>query len=295
MTLYSPKLLITGGQGQLAMAIANHSFAKEFNIVLCGHADLDINQPAAIEAAIATHLPDIIINTAAYTAVDKAEEEVSLADRTNHIGTGQLALLCNKHQIKLVHISTDYIFNGNKEGKYSEDDIATPINIYGKSKWEGENEIRHACKNHMILRVSGVFSEYGNNFLKTMLKLSRERTCIRVVSDQVTCPTYAGDIAHAILMMCNAPSHKGTYHFSSSDPVSWHEFAQFIINEAKQHESLAVTDVTAVTSAEYPSEAKRPPHSVLDCQKIKMTFNIDQPSWQEAVKRIVPKLIREQV
>ena len=294
MTIYSPKLLVTGGQGQLAAAIANHPLAKEFNVVLCSREELDINQPASVEAEIAKHLPDIIINTAAYTAVDKAEEEVSQADRTNHIGTGQLALLCHKHQIKLFHLSTDYVFDGIRTGKYLEDDVAAPLNIYGKSKWEGENEIRHTCKNHIILRVNAVFSEYGNNFLKSVLRLARERTSIRMVSDQITCPTYAGDIANAILMMCNAPSHKGTYHFCSAESVSWYEFAQAIINEAKIHETLAVNVVTPISSEEFHAPAKRPANSVLDCAKIKMTFDLNQPDWRAAMKRIIPKLIQEQ-
>src|SRR3990167_2796944 len=240
MTNYSPKILVTGGQGQIASALANHPLAENFTLKVCGREELDITQPATINEVIADFLPDIIVNTAAYTAVDKAEEEAGLADRTNHMGAGHIALACQKNQIKLLHLSTDYVFDGNKDGKYLEDDTADPLNIYGKSKWEGEEAIRHACPNHIILRVSGVFSEYGNNFLKTMLKLARERSTLRVVSDQMTCPTYAGDIAKAIFTICQQPSEQGTFHYCSAETVSWFNFAEVIIDTARHHETLTV-------------------------------------------------------
>jgi dTDP-4-dehydrorhamnose reductase len=292
-TEYAPKLLITGGKGQIATALANHPLASKFTLILCDHEELDITQPSSIDKAITKYLPDIIINTAAYTNTDKAEEEVSLADHANHIGAGHLALLCHKNQIKLLHLSTDYIFDGQKNSKYFEDDEANPINMYGKSKWQGEKAISNACPNHIILRVSAVFSEYGNNFLKNILQLARERTTLSVVSDQINCPTYAGDIAHAILTMCQSPSHKGTYHFCSDESISWYEFAKTIITEAKLHETLSANDVKPIAAAEKIGAAKRPALSVLDCQKIKMTFNISQPSWRDAVKQVIHKLIRE--
>lgn len=293
MTNYSPNVLITGGNGQLASCIAKHSSATDVNLIICNKTELDICQPASIQQAIDMHVPDIIINTAAYTAVDKAEEEVSLADRVNHIGAGQLALACQKNQIKLIHLSTDYIFDGDHDGKYLEEDQANPINIYGKSKWEGEQAIRNTCPNHVILRVSGVFSEYGQNFLKTMLKLAKERTSLRVVSDQVSCPTYAGDIAGALLTMCLAPSHKGTYHFCSNEAVSWYDFAKAIIQHAALHEKLAVSEAQKITTAEYPTAAKRPRHSVLNCDKITSTYQIIQPSWRDAITKVINKLILE--
>ncbi len=293
MTNYTPTLLITGGKGQIATAIANHPLASEFNLILCDREELDITQPSTIDKAISKYIPDIIINTAAYTHVDRAEEEVSLADHTNHIGAGHLALLCHKNQIKLLHLSTDYIFDGHQNTKYVEDDIANPINMYGKSKWQGEKAIIDACPNHLILRVSGAFSEYGHNFLKSILALARQRTTLRVVADQINCPTYAGDIAHAILNMCQSPSHKGIFHFCSDESISWYEFAKTILTEAKLYETLTTTEVKPITAAENIGAAKRPALSILDCQKIKMTFNIDQPSWRDAVKHVVPKLIRE--
>lgn len=293
MINYSPKILVTGGRGQLASALAHHPLASQFTLMFCDKDELDITQSAAINKAISKFLPDIIINTAAYTAVDQAEEEASIADRINHIGAGQLAIACDKNQIKLIHLSTDYIFDGSKDGKYLEDDEARPLNIYGKSKWDGERAIRNSCKNHIILRVSGVFSEYGNNFLKTMLKLARERSSLRVVSDQITCPTYAGDIASALFIICNQPSFQGTLHYCSTESVSWYDFAQTIIDEARLHEKLAADEIKPVTTAEHPTTATRPRSSVLNCHKISEVYRIDQPSWREAVARIVPKLIQE--
>jgi dTDP-4-dehydrorhamnose reductase len=292
MTNYSPRILLTGGHGQLATALLHDPLARDFTIMACSRQELDITQPVAIDNVISKFIPDIIINTAAYTAVDKAEEEAGLADRTNHMGAGQLALACEKNQIKLFHLSTDYIFDGSKDGKYLEDDAACPINIYGKSKWEGEEAIRQYHKNHVILRVSGVFSQYGENILKTFLRLARERTSMKVVSDQITCPTYAGDIASTILTMCKSPSHKGTFHFSSAEAVSWYDFAQAVIDEARKHETLNVNEVQAVSSSEYPTAAIRPHCSVLDCHKINTVYGIAQPSWREAIQHAVLTLSR---
>lgn len=290
---YLPRILITGGHGQIASALIQHPLAAQCIMSAPSRDELDITQPAAIDQAITKFVPDIIVNTAAYTSVDKAEHEASLADRVNHIGAGLIALACDKNQIKLLHLSTDYIFDGGKDGKYMEDDPANPINIYGKTKWDGEQAIRQSCNNHLILRVSGVFSEYGDNFLKTMLKLARERSSLRVVSDQVTCPTYAGDIAGVILQMCLRPKPQGTFHYCSSEAVSWFDFASVIIDTASQHEKLAVSDMIATTAAEYPTSAKRPRFSVLDCHKIEKSYDIMQPSWRAAVELVIPRLIRE--
>ncbi|HTM64001.1 MAG TPA: dTDP-4-dehydrorhamnose reductase [Gammaproteobacteria bacterium] len=294
MPNYSPRILITGGRGQLANALANHPLAKQFTLNICSHDELDITHPDSIQEALDKHVPDIVINTAAYTAVDRAEHEAGGADLVNHIGAGHVGLLCKKNQIKLLHISTDYIFDGNNKEKYLEDDTACPVNIYGKSKWEGEQAIRSSCENHIILRVSGIFSEYGNNFLKTMLKLARERSVLRVVNDQITCPTSADDIASAIYIICNNPSFQGTLHYCSSESVSWFDFAKAIIEEAREHEQLAADEIKPISAAEYITDAKRPAHSVLDCSKIKKTYQIEQPSWRNAICQIIPKLIEEQ-
>lgn len=293
MTTFSPRILVTGGHGQLGTALMNHARAAEFSITACSREELDICQPASIQAAIVKHMPDLIINAAAYTAVDKAEEEASAADHVNHIGAAQIALACQKNQIKLIHISTDYVFDGCKSGKYHEEDDAHPINIYGKTKWQGEQAVREYCPSHVILRVSGVFSEYGNNFVKTMLKLARERTALNVVKDQITCPTYAGDIANALFAMSMQPDKIGTFHYCSAEAISWQAFAQEIIDEALKYEELTTQHIKPVTTAEYPTAAKRPPYSVLDCGKTLTSFQLSQPSWRDAIKQIIPKLAQE--
>lgn len=290
---YSPKLLMTGGRGQLAAAIKNHPEASSFDIISCTREQLDITQPDSIDQAITQYVPDIVINTAAYTAVDKAEEDAFTANFVNHLGTKHVAMACHKHQIKLLHISTDYVFDGNQDHEHHEDDPVHPINIYGKSKWDGEQAVRDHCRNHVILRVSGVFSGYASNFVKTILKLARENSSLRVVCDQIICPTFAGDIAKAIFTICRQPSHRGTFHFSSAESVSWYEFARCVLNEARLYEPLAADNVTPVNSDEYPTLAKRPRLSILDCSKIHITYGIKQPSWRDAIKHLVPILAKE--
>ena len=199
--------------------------------------------------------PDIIINTAAYTAVDKAEEEADLAMLINHQGAKTLLLPAIKIKFHSFIYPTDYIFDGQKL-PYVEDDSANPINIYGKSKWLGEEAIREQCNQHIILRVSAVFSEYGNNFLKTILRLANDKKELKIVADQITCPTYAGNIATVIYAMIADLRHWGTWHYCDSPEVSWHQFASDIIQEAKKHRPLLVEKIHAISSAEYKTAAK---------------------------------------
>jgi dTDP-4-dehydrorhamnose reductase len=272
----SLKILITGGNGQIAHALSLHPRAREFQITSCARQDLDITSVASINKAFEKFEPQVIINTAAYTAVDKAEQEIDLANLANHLGAENLACICEEHHIPLIHLSTDYIFDGTNNAGYSEDDPPNPINQYGKSKWLGEQAVNKQCEQHIILRVSGVFSEHGNNFFNTMLKLAKNKTAIRVVADQITCPTYAGDIADAIFTIIKKPGHWGTYHYCSTPEISWHQFAKAILDQ----------DITAITTAEYPTPAKRPAYSVLNCNKIESIFGIKQPSWQHALWKL---------
>lgn len=287
MKNYFPKLLITGGMGQLANALFHHSDAKSFKIIACSREQLDICNQQTIAAALKEFSPDIIINTAAYTAVDKAEQERNRASVVNFLGAKNLAMACQEHHIPLIHLSTDYIFDGVNTSPYTEKHSANPINFYGETKWLGEEMVRKYCEQHIILRVSGVFSEYGNNFLKTILRLTQEKNKLRVVSDQITCPTYAGDIASAIFEIAKQFRNPGTYHFASQAPTSWHGFATAIIEAAKlQHE------IEAISTAEYPTAAQRPTHSVLDCQKIAETFGIFQPSWRDGIKKAIKEMVK---
>lgn len=290
MKNYLPKILITGSNGQLGHALLASSFAREFQIMKCGRDELDITNLTAIQDALTEFSPDIIINAAAYTAVDKAESETEQAVLANHIGAENLALACEYQQISLIHVSTDYVFDGQKAAPYREQDAVNPINFYGESKWLGEQAVREQCEKHIILRVSGVFSEYGNNFLKTMLRLAKERKELNIVADQITCPTYAGHIANAIFSLIHSEPKWGTYHYCDKNPVSWHEFATAIIDAARQFMSLSVENINAITTAEYPLPAKRPPYSVLDCHKLEKEYGIKQSEWTSPLNKILRNL-----
>lgn len=283
-----PNLLITGANGQLAKALQQNKLAQAWQITACPRAEMDITEPASIDTALTKFNPSIIINTAAYTAVDKAEQETEICLRTNYSGTKYLAMACHKQKIPLIHLSTDYIFDGKKNGPYQENDASNPLNFYGKSKWLGEEAVREYCEQHIILRVSGVFSEHGNNFFKTILRLACEKKELRIVADQITCPTYAGDIATAIFILLKKKLHWGTYHYCSTPAVSWHEFANAIVQNAKQKQPILAQKITAITTAEYPTPAKRPAYSVLDCSKIRDHYGIIQPHSMTAIQRIIP-------
>ncbi|WP_172622786.1 dTDP-4-dehydrorhamnose reductase [Aquicella siphonis] len=293
MQNYSLKILVTGGAGQLANALRAYQHTR-FHLVAATRSDLDITQEASIQKAISRHKPDLIVNAAAYTAVDKAEQEQDAAMRVNHLGAQNIAAACRKNRIPLIHLSTDYLFDGHSKTPYREEDTCHPLNIYGKSKWLGEQAVREQCEEHVILRVSAVFSEFGHNFLKTMLRLAAERDELRVIADQVTCPTYAGHIAKVIYDLADKSSPWGTYHYCDTAPVSWHQFASVIIQEANRHKKLRVTKIHPVPAAEYHTPAMRPAFSVLDCHKIASDYQITQAAWMDAVKKIVPSLLSGQ-
>lgn len=287
------KILITGANGQLGMALRHHPRAASYHLIPCSHADLDITDPASIQRAITTFSPDMVMNCAAYTAVDKAEQDLKQALNVNYIGAQNLAIACDTNEIPLIHVSTDYVFDGTHTIPYQEHDLACPINVYGDTKWRGEQVIREACKQHIVLRVSGVFSEYGNNFLKTILRLAQEKKELRIVADQITCPTYAGDIADVLFTIAQYPSRFGTYHYCNTAPVSWHQFATAIVQIANTHQSMLVEEIKAIRTSDYPTAAKRPAYSVLDCSKIKNDFNIQQSTWNEALSHVIPTLLRQ--
>lgn len=282
MNNYSLKLLVTGGNGQIASALHQRATTHSILLTPLSKQELDITQPTAIHQAISTIKPDVIINTAAYTAVDKAEQEPEKALHINYAGAKELAKTCAIHRIPLIHLSTDYIFDGTVAQPYSEEDESHPLNVYGHSKWLGEQAIREYCDTHLILRVSAVFSEYGHNFLKTILQLAKEKKELRIVADQTTCPTYAGNIVELIFALAKS-NKRGTYHFCSQQPVTWHQFASEMIEQAKQYQPLAVETITAITTAEYQAPAKRPPYSVLSCAKLNNEMGIQQPSWKEGI------------
>ncbi|PKF61716.1 dTDP-4-dehydrorhamnose reductase [Psychromonas sp. psych-6C06] len=287
------RVLITGGNGQIG-----HSLTKQFKkvdsaeVLSLGSAGLDITDELAVYKRINEFKPNVIINAAAYTAVDKAETEVELAYAINRNGAKYLAQAANKVGAVILHISTDYVFSGDKIDLYLETDSAVPKSVYGESKLAGELEVIKACDKHIILRTAWVFGEVGGNFIKTMLRLGKERNALNIVGDQFGGPTYAGDIASALITIAIGVDKKqstqyGIYHFSGLPHVSWFEFAQVIFNEAKVHGLIEkIPTLNAITTADYPTPAKRPKNSKLATECITKTFNIKASDWQAALRNI---------
>ncbi len=289
MTNSLPKILITGSDGQIGQALQRHTDAALFALIACSRTTLDITNKISIQEALDTYQPNLIINTAAYTAVDKAQQEPDLAQHINAQGAALLAQACQEHNIPLIHLSTDYVFDGHKDTPYLETDTTHPINIYGTTKLLGEQAIRQYCEQHLILRVSSVFSEHGHNFLKTMLRLAREKETLRVVADQIACPTYAGHIAGVIYTLIRR-FQPGTYHYCDKTAVTWHEFASAIIAAAAEQEPLMVKEVLPITTTDYPTPANRPAYSVLDCQHLEQTFAIKQADWRISLPIVLQQL-----
>src|SRR3990167_1815235 len=249
------KILVTGAHGQIGREICELA-QHHHEVFAYPKSQLDINHPRQIEQSLSTCLPDVVINTAAYTAVDKAEQEYELAFAINREGVKNLALACKQYQIPLLHISTDYIFNGAKSFPYLEDDLASPLNIYGQSKWQGEEALRECYQQHIILRTSWVFGQFSHNFVKTILRLASEKKELRIVSDQIGCPTAAAAIAQTLLDIAQQIQYGkkfwGTYHYCSHPPVSWYEFAQEILNQGQIYLPLVTETVSPIKTEHYP-------------------------------------------
>jgi dTDP-4-dehydrorhamnose reductase len=284
------RILITGIQGQLGQELQG-MLTSLGEVVGVGRDNLDLSQPDSIRQVISQIQPNIIVNAAAYTAVDKAESEVELADAVNAIAPEILAHEAQKLGSTLLHVSTDYVFDGQKNTPYLEEDSTNPLSIYGKSKLAGEEKIERACQSYMILRTAWVYGTYGkSNFVKTMLRLGKEREEIRVVSDQIGSPTWARDIAGSITELLTNPT-TGIYHFTNSGVASWYDFAIAILEEAKQLGfPLKVRQVIPITTAEYPTPAKRPAYSVLSGKKISTVLGTYPAYWRDSLRQMLKQL-----
>ncbi len=284
------KILLTGSQGQVGQAIIEKARALNINLIACDRKILDITDMANIKDIINTGKPDYIINTAAYTAVDKAESESEKTFAVNSLGPENLAKIATQYHIPLLHLSTDYIFDGEKDLSYLESDKVNPIGVYAKSKWAGEEAIRQFCKNYIILRISWVFGEYGNNFVKTMLRLMKEREELNIVSDQTGCPTYTGDIAEVILTIITTPhlaNLYGTYHYSNHPATNWFEFAKAIYTQALKFDILKTKFIRPIKTTDYPTPAKRPKNSVLNTELFQKTFKLSLQPWEKGLEKTV--------
>lgn len=294
------KGLITGGNGQLATAIKNaHRLGRlDHRFISLGHEQLDICDPKSIAQAFDTHEPEIVINTAAYTDVDGAESHRELAKKCNVDGTKNLAKACEKAKIPLIHFSTDYVFDGKQKTPYTEKNPCHPINYYGETKYQSEQVVQEYLDTHLILRISGVYSAVGKNFLKTIYQLLRERPEISVVSDQITCQTEASDIAAVTFQLLDCYTQRntavfawGTYHFASTPARSWFDFANCIADCCNSEYRQNVARIIPTSTEAFGRPAPRPLNTVLDCQKIKDTFGVKQPLAQIGLERALRELI----
>lgn len=280
------ELVILGAHGQVGRALVAWAGQKVIRHRAFGHAECDIGDLGAINEVVKG--ARFVVNCAAYTGVDRAETEVQAADRANRIGPGNVAAACAYAGIPLLHISTDYVFDGDSPRPAREDDELRPLSVYGQSKLGGELAVRERLKSHIILRTSWVFSAHGQNFVKTILRLANTRRELRVVADQIGGPTAAYDIAKAILdvvSISTAPDFDqwGTYHFSGAPAVSWFEFAKAIV----AHRGAVVLPIA---TQDYPLPARRPSNSVLDCSRIYSVFGIVQPDWRVALRNVLNEL-----
>jgi dTDP-4-dehydrorhamnose reductase len=286
------KILIAGKNGQVGSCLVDRLKAQtELTFLALGHEGLDITDPIQVNKIVSEFQPDIIINAAAYTAVDKAEQESELAYAINRDGPLNLAHAANKINAAIIHISTDYVFNGDSAESYTESDVTAPQGEYGRSKLAGEQAVAQTCPKYIILRTAWVFGEHGNNFVKTMLRLAKTRESLGVVADQFGGPSYAGDIAKAIVaiskQIIDGNKAYGIYHYSGFPHVSWHSFAEKIFAIALEQNLLVKPiKVNPITTLDYPTSAKRPANSRLNCDKIHNAFNIEQSDWQVALTRI---------
>ena len=278
------KILVTGGNGQLAQClkyvVKNND---ELDVNFQDLPELDITNIQQLVSYFSKNELDYCINCAAYTAVDLAEEQSDLAYAVNADGPKNLAEVCKKHQVKLLHISTDFVFDGKKQTPYIETDMPNPLGVYGKSKWQGERNIQEIMEDYFILRTSWLYSQYGNNFMKSMLRLSETRDEISVVSDQIGAPTYAGDLAEVLVkIVLSLSTNYGVYHYSNSGAISWYDFAVEIFTQFGKK-----IEVKPITTKDYPTAAKRPKFSVLDTTKIENNFDCTLKDWQASLNKVI--------
>ena len=283
------KILVLGSKGQLGRCLNDQLDNRYHNVIYTSREKIDVGAIEAAKSQILEIKPDVVINATAYTAVDKAEEEQEKAALINHLAVANIAHTCSQLGCWLVHVSTDYVFDGTSTVAYKEEDKTNPQGVYGDTKLKGELAIQSSGCRHIIIRTAWVFSEYGNNFLKTMLRLSAERSELRIVGDQFGCPTYAQDIANAIVVILESLKSKelnsGLYHFGGNVCCSWAEFAHAIFDEALELKVIASKpNVVAITTKEFPTLAKRPAQSQLNSNKITTNFGIDSSDCMAGIR-----------
>ena len=291
----SQKILLLGANGQLGYEL-NKSLGFLGNVIATTRQQCDLTDLQALSHTISQIRPNVIINATAYTAVDKAEQDDAQAFKVNCNALAHLAACAKQQKALLIHYSSDYVFDGTKPRAYVETDSTNPLNVYGQSKLSGENEIMRSGAKALIFRTSWVFGSHGNNFVKTVLRLAKEREILSIVDDQIGCPTPAEMLAEATLLAlyklfnnenCCITSPQ-LYHLTSSEAVSWYDFARYIVQTAKNLGfALKAKTINAIPSSDYPTPAKRPLNSVLDCQKFQKDFGVILPSWKKYIESVL--------
>ena len=285
------RLIVTGARGQLGMELTVRGASTGWQVTGVDLPAFDICAADQVKDLVSAVKPDVLINAAAYTAVDRAEAEPDEADRVNHHGPDRLASACAQFGAALVHVSTDFVFDGRRRTPYTETEAMAPLSVYGRTKRDGEAAVRARIERHLIVRTAWLYATHGKNFVRTMLTLARRQRQLRVVADQYGSPTCAADLADALLTAARlAVAHDGpwgTYHFCGAGVTSWHGLAEAVIEVARPRTPLAVEQVVPIGTAEYPTAARRPAYSALNCAAIGRDFGIRPRPWLEPVKETV--------
>jgi dTDP-4-dehydrorhamnose reductase len=291
------RIAVTGKQGQVAQSLAEIGPGRGVEIVLVGRPELDLQDISTVHEAIAGARPDVIVSAAAYTAVDKAESEREAAFAVNAAGAEAVANAASRLGVPVIHLSTDYVFDGSLDRPYTEADEIGPTSVYGASKLEGERLVASTTSNHVILRTAWVYSPFGNNFVKTMLRLGETRAELGVVSDQVGCPTSALDIAEAVIAAAKrvgsdpSPDLRGVFHLTGAGEASWADFAEHVFKSAEAA-GRAPVKVNRITTADYPTPARRPANSRLSGERLQQQYGIRLPEWRRSADIVVRRLLQ---
>lgn len=301
MTQSLKSALVFGKNGQVGRALQNLTLKHGYNWTFAGREDIDLSDPASLQAFIEKHKPEGLINAAAYTAVDKAESEPDIAFAVNAKAPAIMAAYCKARDIPFVHISTDYVFDGTKETPYVESDPVAPLSVYGQSKADGEDAILACGGKSIILRTSWVYAPEGKNFVNTMIRLGQEKDTLRIVSDQIGAPTAAFDIAEALTKiwpeLCKAqendPAKTGLFHMSAQGGTSWYGFAEDIFKQLSEKGIKTPERIEPIPTSAYPTPAKRPLNSRLDCEKLQRSYGVTLPEWPNSLARCLNEILKD--
>ncbi len=294
-------LMLIGSKGQLGRELHRKCERRGLPVVAADLPEVDITDFPRLERLFLESRPSVAINAAAYTAVDLAESERQICFAVNRDGPAELARICAKNDIPLIHISTDYVFDGQAKSPYKENDPVRPLGVYGRSKAEGETAVASACEKHIVVRTAWLYGVFGKNFVKTMLRAAREKDCLKVVNDQYGCPTSAADLADAVLAVCGSVADAaekeklekpwGVYHYCGKGIVTWYELAKAVFEISCGLGTEKIPELIPISTSEYPAAAERPRFSALDCSEMEKTFGVRQKPWRDSLRKAVEEII----